>query len=80
MDSGLWIYDSHLGGLYTSDYPLSDDSLYCEQCGDWDSEIGFARNRTEARKMIKADNPYYTNAYIQEFSNENFPRKARDTK
>lgn len=77
MDSGLWIYESHLGGLYTSDYPLND-SLYCEQCGDWDREIGLARNRTEARKMIKAYDPYYTNAYIQEFLDENFPRKARD--
>lgn len=36
----VWIYEGHLGGLYTSDYPISQEDLYCEQCGDSDWEIG----------------------------------------
>lgn len=37
---GAYVYESHLGGLYTSDDYISPDELYCEQCGDSDYEIG----------------------------------------
>lgn len=36
----VWVYEGHLGGLYTSDYQEDPKSLYCEQCGDSDWEIG----------------------------------------
>lgn len=36
----VYVYESHLGGLYTSDDYISPDELYCEQCGDSDYEIG----------------------------------------
>ena len=36
----VYVYESHLGGLYTSDDYISYDELYCEQCGDSDYEIG----------------------------------------
>lgn len=36
----VYVYDSHLGGLYTLDDYISSDELYCEQCGDSDYEIG----------------------------------------
>lgn len=35
-----YLYESHLGGLYTSDKPLSYDDLHCSQCGDSDWRIG----------------------------------------
>lgn len=37
---GAYVYESHLGGLYTSDDYIPYDELYCEQCGDSDYEIG----------------------------------------
>ena len=36
----VYVYESHLGGLYTSDDYIPSDELYCEQCGDIDYEIG----------------------------------------
>lgn len=35
-----YVYESHLGGLYTSNDCILSDELYCEQCGDSDYEIG----------------------------------------
>ena len=32
----IYIYESHLGGLYISDEELSLDETYCEACGDSD--------------------------------------------
>ena len=32
----IYIYESHLGGLYISDEELSLDETYCETCGDYD--------------------------------------------
>lgn len=37
---GAYVYESHLGGLYTSDDYISPDELYCEQCGDSDLCLG----------------------------------------
>ena len=36
----VYVYESHLGGLYTSDDYIPFDELYCEKCGDSDYEIG----------------------------------------
>lgn len=36
----MYIYESHLGGLYTSEYLYDYDELYCEECGDCDREMG----------------------------------------
>lgn len=36
----VWVYESHLGGLYTDDHPVPVEYLYCEQCGDSDWNLG----------------------------------------
>lgn len=36
----VWVYKSHIGGLFTESKPLTADECYCEQCGDYDWEIG----------------------------------------
>lgn len=36
----VYVYEGHLGALYTSDRPIPVDDLYCDQCGDYDWEIG----------------------------------------
>ena len=38
---GVYVYESHLGGYYTSDELLDSDWLYCEQCGDSDWCLGW---------------------------------------
>jgi hypothetical protein len=69
---GKYVYESHMGGLYTSEYPLPFDYLYCEQCGDSDWELGYFESRAKVRKMMKEKD--YTNKYIKEFLDENFPK------
>ena len=51
----VWVYEGHLGGLYTSDYPVPDEELYCETCGDSDWEIGVFGTFAEFLKYY-ADN------------------------
>lgn len=36
----MFLYESHLGGIYAKDYEQDFEELYCEQCGDCDWEIG----------------------------------------
>lgn len=43
----MYIYEGHLGRLFVSDYPLSFEECYCEQCGDYDWEIGSFNNPQE---------------------------------
>lgn len=36
----MHLYESHLGGLYTTENIQSLDELYCETCGYSDGELG----------------------------------------
>ena len=68
----MYIYQSHMGGLYTSDYELDWDDLYCEECGDSDTLIGFANTRKEAWEILKDDTDINGSGgwdynYIQDF-------------
>ncbi len=53
----VYVYESHLGGLYTSDDYVPYDELYCEQCGDSDYEIGVFDTFEDFLKSY-ADNIY----------------------
>ena len=44
-----------MGGLYTSDESLDYEDLYCEECGDSDSLIGYAETREKAWDLLKDD-------------------------
>lgn len=73
----MYIYESHLGGLYTSDRYLDFDELYCEQCGDSDWLVGYAATREEAWELLKDDTDIdgcggWSYDYVQEFLNENW--------
>ena len=37
----MYIYQSHMGGLYTSDDELDYEQTDCETCGDSDWLIGY---------------------------------------
>ena len=73
----MYIYESHLGGLYTSNEYLDYDDLYCEQCGDSDWLIGCATIRAEAWKLLKDDTDMNGSGgwdynYVQEFIKVNW--------
>ena len=70
----MYIYESHLGGLYTSDEYLDYNYLYCEQCGDSDWLIGCATTRAEAWELLKDDTDINGSGgwdydYVQRFIN-----------
>lgn len=68
----MYIYESHMGGLYTSDYPLDYEQTYCETCGDSDFLLGYAETREEAWELLKNDTNIdgsggWDYEYVQEF-------------
>ena len=73
----MYIYESHLGSLYTSDEPIEDEKLYCETCGDSDTLVRYAETREEAWELLKDDcdidgSRGWNREYIQSFLNQNF--------
>lgn len=48
----MYIYESHLGGFYVTDYEKDWEWLHCDQCGDTDWPIGYAETKEEALKII----------------------------
>ena len=73
----MYIYESHMGGLYTSDEPLDYEDLYCEECGDSDRLIGYAETREDAWNLLKDDTDIdgsggWDYDYVQEFINGNW--------
>lgn len=66
----MYIYESHLGGLYATDEERSKESLYCEICGDWDWFYGQAATREEAWDLLKDDRCLCDPDYIQKFLSE----------
>lgn len=71
---GKYIYEGHLGGLYTSEEPVPYNRLYCEQCGDSDNELGYAENRAEAKEIMESYD-MFTDECIEAFLDEEFPER-----
>ena len=36
----IWVYEGHLGSLYATCHQQDFDDLYCDECGDYDWEVG----------------------------------------
>ena len=70
----MYIYENHMGGLFTSNRELSYEECYCETCGDFDWLIGEADTREEVLELLRDEDGFipYTDEYMQEFLNENF--------
>ena len=73
----MYIYESHMGGLFVSDTYLSCEELYCETCGDLDFLIGYAATKKEAWNLLKNDTDIdgsggWNHDYVQEFINSNW--------
>lgn len=72
----MYIYESHMGSLYTSYRELSYEERHCEMCGDTDWLVGYATTRAEAWDLLKDDTDIdgsggWSYEYVQEFLNEN---------
>ena len=50
-----YLYEGHMGGLYTSDYYIDPDELYCEQCGDSDWLLGEYETLNEFWDLIESE-------------------------
>lgn len=48
-----YLYDSHLGGIYSTDELLDIDNLYCDECGDSDWEIGYYEDLSDLWQLVK---------------------------
>lgn len=73
----MYIYEGHMGGLYTSDWELED--TYCEVCGDSDWLIGYADTKEEAWDLLKDitnidGSGGWDYDYVQEFINSNWDK------
>ena len=73
----IFIYEGHMGSLYTSVEALDYDDLYCEQCGDSDHLIGYAETKEEAWTLLKDDTNINGSGgwdynYVWSFINGNF--------
>jgi hypothetical protein len=66
----MYIYENHMGGFYTTDEMLDDDSLYCETCGDHDWLLGQADTKEEFLGLI--DPEEWSEEYIETFISEHF--------
>lgn len=68
----MYIYQSHMGGLFVSDEVLDYEQTYCEECGDSDFLLGYAETREEAWNLLKNDTDIngsggWNYEYVQEF-------------
>lgn len=52
------LYESHLGGLFLSDERIDDEYLFCEQCGDWDRELGEVETFDDVMKLVTEDDGF----------------------
>lgn len=73
----MYIYESHMGGLFTSEGEYDEDQLYCETCGDWDVLVGEASSYAEAWAWLRPQTSIegrggYEVGYIKRFLAENF--------
>ncbi len=75
----MYIYQSHMGGFFTVDSPLSYSECFCEECCDSDNLIGYATTRDEAWDLLKNDTDVngsggYDYEYVKNFIEANFEK------
>ena len=70
----IYIYESHMGGLYAGDYELSYEQRYCDICNDSDCFMGRANDEKELLDLLKVFSEDYDDEYIEYFFNETCER------
>lgn len=67
----IYVYESHMGGLYAGDYELSYEQRYCDLCDETDGFVGRASDEKELSDLLKVfAEDYYDYEYIEYFFNE----------
>lgn len=71
----LYIYESHLGGFYYTNEKQDYESLYCEQCGDYDNYLGKAEDAHDVVEILRSEVELfgmggYSMEYCTKFFNE----------
>lgn len=51
----MYLYQSHMGGLYWEEESLPWENLYCETCGDSDTKIGYFESAIDVLKYMADD-------------------------
>lgn len=51
----MYVYEGHHGEIYTSEYRIPYDELYCETCGDSDWEVGNFNSAIDVLKYMADD-------------------------
>ena len=64
----MYIYESHLGGLYEAVDELDYDALYCEECGDSDWCEGYFDSWEEYIKTRDPNTFFYSPEYLSELT------------
>lgn len=54
-DCEHWLYQSHMGGFFFSNEKLDPETLYCEECGDSDWELGEFDSIADAWDALEED-------------------------
>lgn len=70
----IYVYESHMGGLYAGDYELSYEQRYCDLCDKSDEFLGRANDEKELCDLLKVFSEYYDDEYIEYFFNETCER------
>lgn len=62
----MYVYESHLGGVYLSEDLIPYEDLYCEICGDSDWLLGKVKdnNYEELRSLLLEES--YSEEYVNE--------------
>ena len=64
----MYLYESHLGGLYLAEEQFSFDDLYCDVCGDSDLCLGSVETFNDIMDIITDPDGFvpYTDEHLAE--------------
>lgn len=65
MAKKVYIYESHLGGLYVEEQEIPWDNLYCETCGDSDQLLFYTDDLEDVAKYFRDEGGIYPVSDIQ---------------
>lgn len=73
----MYIYESHLGGYYSTDERLDYECLYCDTCGDSDIFVGEydEYDKKDVLRFVSDLGADYSGNYLLECANKLFNMK-----
>lgn len=62
----MYVYESHMGGVYLSDHFIPYEDLYCETCGDSDWLLGEVDDDDYEALRSLLEESDYSEEYVNE--------------